>query len=388
MSDYGIHPTRYGNLSDEKLYSMYRSSVYGKLNENEKLDLLQETVNRDALERGEVGAPRVEFAELSAQVSGNAAGGVIQVNYDMAVNGRQSFEYNGQTIVHTMDDHNIQALNTVLHENVHCYQDQILDGTIAAPDPGLAVQYQANSFTSSAVLQDGSYRMGSHYLTGESPGGGYYMYYFQATERDAFRMAEAKTAGILQGLTDKYGPEPSFEAYAKGMEANGYAATEQRAIQLFDNPNFERDLNQVLQNQYFGTNFPVDPGTEKAVKGEMTATYHSVQAQAALNNDLNIREEKDMGFYPGPVSLEEYNQSLRDSVNAYYEHAMNDPSMSREEAIGSAAEMSESYLNAVDEFEASQGAQAGVGDGLGADDGLDGGGEDCDGEDCEDDLDI
>ena len=36
-----------------------------------------------------------------------------------------------------------------------------------------------------------------------------------------------------------------------------------------------------------------------------------------------------MAFDPKPVSLEEYNQSLRDSVNAYYVHAMNDPSMSR-----------------------------------------------------------
>jgi len=51
------------------------------------------------------------------------------------------------------------------------------------------------------------------------------------------------------------------------------------------------------------------------------------------------------------VSLEEYSQTLRDSVNAYYEHAMNDPGMSKEEAIQSTSVMAEQYLDAVDEFQ-------------------------------------
>ena len=45
-----------------------------------------------------------------------------------------------------------------------------------------------------------------------------------------------------------------------------------------------------------------------------------------------------MSFDPKPVTLEEYNQSLRDTVNAYYEHAMQDPSMTEEDAIQSTAE--------------------------------------------------
>ena len=55
-----------------------------------------------------------------------------------------------------------------------------------------------------------------------------------------------------------------------------------------------------------------------------------------------------MSFDPKPVTLEEYNQSLRDTVNAYYEHAMQDPSMTEEDAIQSTAEMSEKYLDAVE----------------------------------------
>ena len=64
MSDYGAHPTQYGNLSDGNLYAMYRESVYRSLSVSQKLDLLQETVNRDAAARGEVGSPKVRFENL------------------------------------------------------------------------------------------------------------------------------------------------------------------------------------------------------------------------------------------------------------------------------------------------------------------------------------
>lgn len=361
MGAYGVHPTRYGNLSNDQLYAMFRESTYSKLGESEKLELLQETVNRDALEKGEVGAPEVRFADLPANESGNAANGVINVNRDMAVNGMQSFEYNGQTIQHSISDYNVQSLNTVLHENTHCFQDQIIDGTITIEDAQKTAEYQANSFTSSVVLQDGRYQLGSQYLTGETANG-YYCYYFQSTERDAFLGAEERTAAILSGLTEKYGTEPSFEAYAKSVESTGYHATEREAIERFQNPNFVRDLNQTLQNQYFGTNVPVDKNTEAAVKAEMVATYKSLQHQITQANNLSAKEDTKMPFDSNkPVSLEEYNATLRDSVNAYYEHAMNDPTMSKEEAIKSTAEMSEKYIDAVQEFQESQGMQTTAG---------------------------
>ena len=361
MGEYGVHPTRYGNLSNDQFYAMFRESTYSKLGESEKLDLLQETVNRDALEKGEVGAPEIRFADLPANESGNAANGVINVNRDMAVKGMQSFEYNGQTIQHSIRDYNVQSLNTVLHENIHCFQDQIIDGTITIEDAQKTAEYQANSFTSSVVLQDGRYQLGSQYLTGETANG-YYCYYFQSTERDAFLGAEERTAAILSGLTEKYGTEPSFEAYAKSVESTGYHATEREAIERFQNPNFVRDLNQTLQNQYFGTNVPVDKNTEAAVKAEMVATYKSLQHQITQANNLSAKEDTKMSFDPNkPVSLEEYNATLRDSVNAYYEHAMNDPTMSKEEAIKSTAEMSEKYIDTVQEFQESLGMQTTVG---------------------------
>ena len=57
------------------------------------------------------------------------------------------------------------------------------------------------------------------------------------------------------------------------------------------------------------------------------------------------------------VTLDQYDQTLRDAVNAYYEHAMNDPSMSKEEALESTAQMAENYLAATEEFQDSMAAE-------------------------------
>lgn len=133
-SGFGYHPTQYARLNNGQLYAMFRESIYSRLEDSEKLDLLQETVNRDALEKGMVGAPQVQFADLPATESGNAANGYITVNRDMATRGIQTLEYNGQTFYHQMDDYNVQALNTVLHEDEHCFQEQIINGTIIIPN--------------------------------------------------------------------------------------------------------------------------------------------------------------------------------------------------------------------------------------------------------------
>lgn len=292
MSDYGTHPTRYGNLNDDVLYSMYRESVYNTLNEDEKLDLLQETVNRDALERSEVGTPLVQFAALPSDKAGIAANGVIQINYDMAVNGVQMIKYNEQVISHLIDDYNIQALNTAIHENVHCFRDQVIDGTISIKDNHLTAEYRANDCTLNVLWENGNLRIGSQYLTGETPGG-YYLYYFQATERDAHLIAEKKTDAILQGVTAKYGSEPSFQAYERSVEAKGYQATEQEAVRLFQNENFVKDLNQTLQNYYYGTNIPVDAATESAVKTEMIESYQHMQEQLDEGNPAYIYQAQD-----------------------------------------------------------------------------------------------
>ena len=335
--EYGVHSTRYTRLSDEQLYSMYRETAYSQLKEEEKLELIQETVNRDAMERGEIGSPEVRFIDLSVNESGNSIDGVININRDMAVYGVQNYEYKGHVIHHNIDDYNIQTLNTAIHENIHCFQAQIIDGTIDTDDMKMRSEYQANDFTCSPVTLYGSTQLGCQYLVGESPMG-YYMYYFQPTERDAYLGAEQKTGEILNQLTEKYGKEFSFEQYTKSVETTGFQIREQEAIKLFNNPNFKMDLSQVLQNQYFGTDKSVDPRTETMVKAEMIVSYNNLEQDFSMN-----KEEHIMSFDPTPVSLEEYNQSLRDPVN--------DNTISEDEAVNETAQMSENYLMAVENFQ-------------------------------------
>ena len=54
-------------------------------------------------------------------------------------------------------------------------------------------------------------------------------------------------------------------------------------------------------------------------------------------------------------------------MNAYYQHAQNDPTMSQEDAITSTAEMSENYLMSNE----GESVDDGIDGGEGADDGLD-----------------
>jgi aromatic ring hydroxylase len=102
-----------------------------------------------------------------------------------------------------------------------------------------------------------------------------------------------------------------------------------------------------------------------------------------MEHIIESKGENKMSFDPKPVTLEEYNQSLRDTVNAYYEHAMQDPSMTEEDAIQSTAEMSEKYLDAVEEFQQEQDMQneTEVDSGIEDSEGIDNSGIDDDGMD-------
>lgn len=294
--------TRYEHLSEEALYAMYRENVFKNLSEDQKLDLLQETVNRDALERGMVEVPKVTLAELPAKETGFYDGTHILMSREMVIDQKQSAHMShGEKVTWPMEDANLQALATAIHENMHAYEEQVASGKIENVDSELAKEYQANDFTESVVLQNGSYKMGSQYLNGKTS---HFCYYFQSTERDAYRESEMKTNRIIQMLTEKYGNEKSFEKYTRDLQVNGYEATEKRAMEMYQNPNFVRDLNQTLKNHFWGTNEEVDTRTEEAVKTEMVATYRGLHPE--LNTEAK-KEEVNVGL-DEPTTLEAYNE--------------------------------------------------------------------------------
>lgn len=170
------------------------------------------------------------------------------------------------------------------------------------------------------------------------------MYYFQSTERDAHLYSERQTIQIMNSLQEKYGTEKSFLTYQIGIIINGYQATFQKGQELFGNNNFDKDINQVLVNQYYGTNVPVDLKMETAVQKEMVASYQA-QMKASIENKGDIMDKSYT-----PVTVEDYDDSMRATVNAFYEHALNDSSMSKEEAIAQTSQMAENYLDTMDEI--------------------------------------
>lgn len=273
---YGVHPTVYGSLSDAELYSLYRESSWFAMGESERQQLLQETVNRSAAAKGELGACEVRFADLGSRTLGQQSGNVIEVNRDVFAKDLYTHEYNGHLIQEKAVDSNMRALETVLHEDIHAWQNQCIDGTIQCPDPGLLAEYEANNFTVSLVPDgNGGLQPGSHYLNGMTDETGYYMYYFQSTERDAHLYSEMQTRQIMNDLAQKYGEDKSLLTYQKGVLLNGYQAEYQKGQALFGNNSFDKEINQVLVNQYYGIHTAVDPKIEAAVQKEMADSYQN-----------------------------------------------------------------------------------------------------------------
>lgn len=294
---YGEHPTIYQSLADEELYCMYRRENWSRLDEESRQQLLQETVNRAALENGEIGSCKVVFSnELGSNVSGEQSGSVIYLNRTMFIDEKMVTYHNGREIEYKMKDANMQALTTVLHEDQHAWQNQIISNEITCEENQLAEDYKANDFDVSLINNKDEYiRMGSQYLRGEMEGEvGYYLYYLQATERDAFRFSEQKAQSIMKNLIEKYGDEVSFQAYREDLEINGYEAQLKNAQKFFKNENIEQDINQTLKNTYYGTSVEVDKRTEQIVFAEMEESYKSIYQDIKYENSMNHDFDADV----------------------------------------------------------------------------------------------
>ncbi len=294
---YGVHPTSYQSLSNDQLFSMYSGQHWSGMREADRLELLQETVNRAAAAKGELGSCEVRFAPLDSRTLGQKSGSVIELNQSMFVNDKLTHVYNGRLIEEPLKASNFLALETVLHEDIHAWQDQCTDGTIQCANSGLLAEYRANQFTVSAVPDNmGGIQPGSHYLSGENGTFGYYLYYFQSSERDAHLFSQKMTAEIGERLQQRTGYDQSFADYMTYLNGDGYNAVFQKGVQLFGNPNFDKEINQVLMNQYYGVNKPVDPVIESIVKQEMAESY---KAQIANVNPLQAPVSNSAGDHLG-----------------------------------------------------------------------------------------
>ena len=306
MGAYGKYSTRYRSCSDQELFVKYRRENWIGLSEEEKLDLYQETVNRHAASLGEIGAPRVCIEKMNAKTVGTHADGVIKLNSNIVIHGVQETKIGGQIFAYEREDAGMQAMMACFHENLHAWQEQCLDGTIVCPDQELFRQYKANDFDIRAVTgDDGTIKMGSQYLKGD-PGSRYYMYYFQATERDAHRFSEYLTVSVMDQLEQIYGPDEGFQAFREDLAVNGYDAILKEAQEFHRNMEIEKDINRTLMNTYYGTCEPVDPETKRLVEQEMIQSCNEI---------YHMRQQK---IEHVPVAL----QKEQERSGCEYEHSL------------------------------------------------------------------
>ena len=334
---YGEHPTIYGSLEDNELYAMYRGDIWFGLNETQRQQLLQETVNREAERNGELGSCEVLFEDMDPCILGEQSAGVIRLNRDAYVEDKRVHTYNGQTIEEPFTTSNYNALETVIHEDIHAWQNQCIEGTIECTDQDLLNEYRANNFTDSPIAdENGEIQNGSQYLNGVTPGYGYYMYYFQSTERDAHFISEKRTLEIMRDNA-MYGEDPSADRFLEEVSDNGYIATKSDAEELFGDEDFDHGINNTLMNKYYGTKLEADPEVEKLVEGEMIESYNRQHGMRADNEeDLHQTAESatDLLLFPDEDvnNTDSYNELLDASEQSWSETI----SMSSTDNTGSA----------------------------------------------------
>lgn len=340
IANYGNHPTRYSGMPDNQFYANFRASRWQYLSNDARLAVLQEAVNRSAAAHGEVGSCRVRWGyDLSSGTYAQQGGDYITFNADRFMQGADT-DFRGRPLA----DAGMQALEAGLHEDEHAYQNQIIADVIDAPDPELEREYKANDVVA-VPMPDGQY--GSSYL--QSDHVDYYMYYFQSTERDAFRNSQKRTREIMQqqialiqqDMNSELGSSlpvaanasqdmNAFYEYADHLSYSGYYAKYKAAANHYAYPEFEQDLNTSLTNIYYNEHQPlVDESMQESVASAMEASYdprqhidfsHGTGAQASMAADPLYEadyayEAPDAGAAP-PDYTEETDQSA-DAAPSY-----------------------------------------------------------------------
>ena len=357
--------TMFSSFSQDQLESMFLADRWTKLDEDQRLDLLQEVVNRECSKLGDRFVCNVSFDDLPHYTSGVQYGtNNIKLNRDNFVFDRECIEYNGRTIEHTLQDSNFRAYETIQHEFQHVYQNMVTNGVIEADDRTRMV-YESNGYTVTDLYGFPA----SQYMQGHTS---YEIYYLNPTELDAFKTSQDKTVALLSCLREQNGIDPSMTEYESTLSKSGYQVELQKCREKFNDPDIDKNVEKILVSKYNGIPCNnVDKKLELMVEKEMLITQdyidHPEKYEGGGKKMSEIDDWKDLH-----VSREEYDSQLRDSVNAFYEHQMNDPSVSQEEAISTTAEMAENYQVSMEEFDA-QAAEAAQSQQMDNDESLDNG---------------
>ena len=370
-----------------KLYSNFSYNKWNQLDIDTKWKYLQELENYFAAEQGR---PAVKVLMVpSKDIDGyygeySSDENAIYINRDLV-------EYG--TLLGPVDknhpamlDANMQLFDTIAHEGYHAYQNYAIEHPGFHKDVKQVKEWAIND-ENVKIFDEGD------------------EYLVQPQERDAWKYGSEKTREAFDEIEKYYGAEPGRAMYEKSVEDNSY----ENALERLWNNNPDglnqmyKEMMDAYEERYRENNSTVnlDPITvdeydaisreavnryyehlknnpslsnEEVMRmtGEMSEKYFS--AVEEYKNAVQQKEKsEDRGekenrtekyeaqnqenrsiFNSDRVSVEEYDKTLRDQVNKYYEHLKNDPSLSNEDVMRMTEEMSEKYLTAVEEYRNAQ----------------------------------
>ena len=374
-------------VNRRELYSNFSYNKWNQLDTGSKWKCLQQLENHFAAEQGR---PAVKVLPISSKEARGAYGGydpdknVIYINRDLV-------EYG--TLVGPVDinhptqlDANMQLFDTIAHEGYHAYQGYAIKHPGFHKDMKQVKEWAINDRNVKY------FRRGDEYLV-------------QPRERDAWKYGSEKTREAFDEIEKYYGTEPGRAMYEKSVEDNSY----ENALERLWNNNPDalnqmyKEMMDAYEERYRENNSTVnlDPITVDeydAISREAVNRYYEhLKNNPSLSNEDVMRMTGDMSekyfsaveeyknavqqkeksedrgekenrtekyeaqnpenrsiFNPDRVSVEEYDKTLRDQVNKYYEHLKNDPSLSNEDVMRMTEEMSEKYLTAVEEYRNAQ----------------------------------
>ncbi len=349
----------YSKLSEPELYSQFCRNNWVNLNESERLLLLSEVVNRENVKYGVDYSVKLEFEDMQSNVAGYQQADCIFLNREMYVNDRAVEEYAGRTIEFKLDDSNWQALETVLHENRHVFQDKAVEGA-AKCDEHSKNLFAANGFTVSEV--DG--KRASQYMLGEN---NYALYYLNPTELDAFKTSQERTQQIIASLSELGMNDASAEKYISALQEKGYQPMLEKFRAEFNNANVEKDVAQVLQNTYFNTNLPVNKATESAVKQEM------IKSQEVIDNQNKAEAFTSHDPINESMATQEHTALMRETEASApgIKDEFSLDNYSQTNCISETSEQSEAYTGGTQSAVQETGTDTGSSYGTGADAGCD-----------------
>ncbi len=264
---------QYDQMTDDQFYALFRDSSYKDLNDAARQEILQEAANRSAKMDGEDHAATVVLTDLhDPRIAGLQSGETIYLNS----------AYYGEKAAAKASP--MEALETVLHEERHHYQEMAVQG-LAPASPEQLKAFQANMGTE-VQLSDG--RKGYTYATGAPTSGQLSdgIYRAQPIESDAYRTSEERTKAIANRQTElmnneknpivwllNSGDKNAMSKYVQNVDKAGYDQQIQNAGRIFGVNNLEAEVKTAFTNIFYNESRRVNPVVSFMVEMEQAASY-------------------------------------------------------------------------------------------------------------------